>query len=80
VAEMLFAWLPKERTLFEADMLDIEEPGRTGTAGDDTIQLARAIDSLGLDVARIVPVHGKPGTMADLRQSLARRGVRTAER
>jgi glyoxylase-like metal-dependent hydrolase (beta-lactamase superfamily II) len=80
VAEMLFAYLPKERVLFEADALDIEEPGRVGTAGDDTALLARTIDSLRLDVARIVPVHGKPGTMADLRQALARRAARTAGR
>lgn len=80
VADMLLAYLPKEKILFVADALDIEEPGRTGTAGDDTVELARAIERLGLDVQKIVPVHGKPGTMDDLRQSLARRAVKTADR
>jgi glyoxylase-like metal-dependent hydrolase (beta-lactamase superfamily II) len=74
-AEMLIAYLPKEKILFEADMFDIELPGRTGTGGDDTVDLADKIKRLGLEVERIIPVHGRPGTMDDLRTSLSRRAT-----
>ena len=73
---MIVAYLPKERILFEADALDLDVPdGQVGTpvVGDDTRQLARKIDELGLAVERIVPVHGRIGTIEDLRESLARR-------
>lgn len=73
--EMLIAYLPNEKVLFEADMLDIIVPGHVGTGGDDTADLATKIQQLGLVVDRIVPVHGQIGTMDDLRQSLARRAA-----
>ena len=63
--EMIVAYLPKEKILFEADMLDISEGGRV-VAGDDTIDLAKQIEKLGLQIDTIIPVHGRNGTMADL--------------
>ena len=63
--EMIVAYLPKEKILFEADMLDISEGGRV-VAGDDTIDLAKQIEKLGLQIDTIIPVHGRIGTMADL--------------
>lgn len=78
VDEMIIAYLPKERVLFEADALDLDVPAEhtgTGAVGDDTADLARKIDALGLTVDRIVPVHGRIGTIADLRESLARRAA-----
>ena len=74
-AEMLIAYLPKEKILFEADMFDLEMPGRPGTGGNDTVDLADKLKRLGLEVERIVPVHGRPGTMDDLRLSLSRRAA-----
>jgi glyoxylase-like metal-dependent hydrolase (beta-lactamase superfamily II) len=71
-AEMLVAYLPKEKILFEADLLDIYVPGRAGPAGNGARDLARKIELMQLDVERIVPVHGQIGTIEDLRQSLAR--------
>ena len=73
VDEMLIAYLPAQKVLFEADMLDISLPGRVGTGGNDTADLAAKIAKLGLQVERIVPVHGQIGTMADLQQALGRR-------
>jgi glyoxylase-like metal-dependent hydrolase (beta-lactamase superfamily II) len=70
--EMIVAYLPKEKILLEADMLDIPEVGNP-SAGDDTADLANQIEKLGLQVDTIIPVHGKLGTMADLRQALALR-------
>lgn len=56
-----------------ADALDIPAPGHTRTGGSDTQRLANRIAELGLDVEIIVPVHGQPGTIRDLRESLAKR-------
>jgi glyoxylase-like metal-dependent hydrolase (beta-lactamase superfamily II) len=68
-AEMIIAWLPKEKILFEADMLDIPYPGHIGKGGADTVALLEKIQQLGLAVERIVPVHGRLGTIDDLRQA-----------
>src|SRR6266498_3961853 len=38
-AEMIIAWLPKEKVLFEADMLDITYPDHIGQGGEDTAAL-----------------------------------------
>jgi glyoxylase-like metal-dependent hydrolase (beta-lactamase superfamily II) len=70
VGEMIVAYLPQEKLLFEEDMLDIPEAG-TPPAGDDTIDLAQQVKRLGLDVEHIIPVHGRMGTSADLSQALA---------
>jgi glyoxylase-like metal-dependent hydrolase (beta-lactamase superfamily II) len=71
--EMLAVWFPAERLLFEADMLDLLVPeGQPSMPGDDTRALARAIAGLGLDVDRIVPVHGRMGDRSDLERTLAR--------
>jgi hypothetical protein len=69
---MIIAWLPKEKILFEADMLDIWYPGHIGKGGEDTAALLGKIQELGLAVDRIVPVHGQLGTMDDLRRAAAR--------
>jgi glyoxylase-like metal-dependent hydrolase (beta-lactamase superfamily II) len=70
--EMIVAYLPQQKILFEADMLDISEAGVV-VAGDDTIDLARQIEKLGLQVETIVPVHGRVGTIADLRGAVSDR-------
>jgi len=71
-AEMIIAWLPKEKILFEADMLDIWYPGHIGKGGEDTAALLGKIQELGLAVERIVPVHGQLGTLDDLRRAVER--------
>lgn len=70
--EIIIAYLPNEKILFEADMLDISEAGRS-VAGDDTIDLAKQIERLGLQVETIIPVHGRLGTIADLRGAVSDR-------
>ena len=70
--EMIVAYLPKEKILFEADMLDISEGGRV-VAGDDTVDLAKQIERLGLQIETIIPVHGRIGTMADLTGAVTER-------
>jgi glyoxylase-like metal-dependent hydrolase (beta-lactamase superfamily II) len=71
-AEMIIAYLPKQKILFEGDLLDLEVEGRVGTGGDDTKHLAEQIEQLGLDVEKIVPVHGHIGSMEDLRKAVAK--------
>ena len=73
VEAMLFAYIPATRTLFEGDALDIPEPGHVRVGGEDTEQLARRIAELNLDVDRIVPVHGRIGTLSDLKTAVAKR-------
>jgi len=70
--EMIVAYLPKQKILFEADMLDISEAGRV-VAGDDTVDLAKQIERLGLQVETITPVHGRIGTLADLSGAVTER-------
>jgi len=79
VDEMIIAYLPAEKLLFEADLLDLEAAGRVGTGGRDTEALLRRIEQLGLDVQEIIPVHGLPATMDDLRAAIAKR-TRSASR
>ena len=71
-AQMIVAYLPKEKILFEADMLDIPEAGNP-VAGDDTIDLAKQIERLGLQVETIIPVHGKIGAISDLKGAVSER-------
>lgn len=70
--QMIVAYLPKEKILFEADMLDIPEAGNP-VAGDDTIDLAKQIEKRGLQVETIIPVHGKIGTVSDLTTAVSER-------
>lgn len=72
--EIIVAYLPKEKLLFEADMLDLDFPeGGTAAAGADTAGLADQIQKLGLQVDTILPVHGRLGTIAELQKALASR-------
>jgi len=70
--EIIVAYLPKQKVLFEADMLDISEACRV-VAGDDTVDLAKQIERLGLQVETIIPVHGRIGTLADLTGAVTER-------
>jgi glyoxylase-like metal-dependent hydrolase (beta-lactamase superfamily II) len=64
VEGMLIAYLPVERLLFEADILDTNQP-RPATPTRDQVSFHTAVTRLGLDVARIVPVHGNPVPWGD---------------
>ncbi len=72
VDRILVAYLPKERILIEADLLDTPL-GRPAAGGEDTEQLLKKIHELHLDVGQIVPVHGSPAsaTMQDLERAVA---------
>lgn len=64
VEGMLIAYLPKERLLFEADLLDTNLPPPAEPTRDQR-SFYNAVRKLGLDVDQIVPVHGKPVAWSD---------------
>jgi glyoxylase-like metal-dependent hydrolase (beta-lactamase superfamily II) len=63
---MLIAWLPRERLLFEADLVDTTQP-RSAAPTSDQRSFFNAVKKLGLEPVQIVPVHGRPVPWADLR-------------
>jgi hypothetical protein len=59
VEGMLMAYLPAERMVIQADLVDTHEPlPATPTASHRTFY--NQVRKLNLDVAQIVPIHGKP--------------------
>jgi glyoxylase-like metal-dependent hydrolase (beta-lactamase superfamily II) len=79
--EIIIAYLPKQKILLEADLLDLDIPeGVIPVAGDDTADLAEKIKQLGLDVERIIPVHGRPGSFSELQKALAKRDATRSTR
>jgi len=72
--EMLVLYVPKEKMLFEADLLNAPRSGQAAPANDTTVHFADAIRSLGLEVETIVGIHGGIGTIADSADALRRRG------
>jgi hypothetical protein len=67
---MLMAYLPAEKLVIEADLLDTHEPlPRAATPANKT--LFNQVAQLKLDVARIVPIHGKPVSWSDFLKVVA---------
>ena len=64
VEGMVIAYLPKERILIEADVVNTGAP-LPSTATRDQTSLFNAVKTLKLDPVTIVPVHGHPLPWAD---------------
>jgi glyoxylase-like metal-dependent hydrolase (beta-lactamase superfamily II) len=60
---MLMAYLPAEKLLIEADLYDTHAPQAAATAANRS--LFNQVRALKLDVARIVPIHGRPAAWSD---------------
>jgi len=56
---MLMAYLPKEKLLLEADIVDTIAP-LPARLSNDQRNFYNAVQRLKLDVGQIVPVHGSP--------------------
>ena len=69
---MLMAWLPKERLLIEADVIDTNAPLPAMPTRDQT-SLFNAVKLLKLDPLQVVPVHGKPIPWADFTKIMSGR-------
>jgi glyoxylase-like metal-dependent hydrolase (beta-lactamase superfamily II) len=74
VDEIVMAYLPREKLIFQGDLLILPERGEPGPANTLADEFARAIERLGLDVQTIAGVHGPVGTVQDLRAAVAKRG------
>ena len=64
VEGMLMAYLPKEKIVIEADLFD-GPPAKSVTPTAENKSLHTHIQRLGLDIAMIVPIHGRPVSWAD---------------
>jgi glyoxylase-like metal-dependent hydrolase (beta-lactamase superfamily II) len=73
VEGMVMAWLPKQRLVFQGDLLILPSKGGPEPANTLTTEFLRVVESRGLDVETIAGVHGRVGTIADLRAAVARR-------
>jgi glyoxylase-like metal-dependent hydrolase (beta-lactamase superfamily II)/dienelactone hydrolase len=73
--QILIAYLPKERLLFEADLLDVSGD-QASAGGEDTEAFAAKLTSLGLAVDRFVSVHSGVVMPSVLESALQRSKVR----
>ena len=69
--EMLVAYLPNERILFQGDLINRPANGDYPIANDTSGHFLRWIDSKKLAVDKIIPVHGTVTTMDELRKAVA---------
>ena len=67
---MLFAYLPKEKLLLESDIVNTNNPF-PATPTRDYQKFFDAVKMLKLDVAQIVPIHGKPIPWSDFTKLFA---------
>jgi glyoxylase-like metal-dependent hydrolase (beta-lactamase superfamily II) len=65
VEGMLMAYLPSERVLIEADLFDTHA-GRSPAVSAATRSLVNQVRALKLDVAQVVPIHGRPVPWSDV--------------
>ena len=74
VDEIVMAYLPREKLVFQGDLLILPDRGQPAPANTLAAEFAKAIERLGLDVQAIAGVHGRVGTLADLREAVSKRG------
>ncbi len=71
VTESVIAYLPKQKAVFESDLLTIPLAGPFSPASPALVDFADQLKRRGLIVETIAPGHGRLGTMADLEAALA---------
>lgn len=78
--EMLVVYLPKEKILFEGDLLGLPDDTTLVTAANETTaHFAERIQALGLAPEKIASVHGRTATLAELRAAVEKsRGDKAA--
>ncbi|MGQ0542170.1 MAG: hypothetical protein ACT4O9_10040 [Blastocatellia bacterium] len=69
--EMLVAYFPNERLIFQGDLLNRPNNGDQPTANDTSAHFLNWIDKQGLAVERIIPVHGPSTIMDEFRKAVA---------
>jgi glyoxylase-like metal-dependent hydrolase (beta-lactamase superfamily II) len=70
--EMLVVYLPKEKLVFQGDLVNLPNSGRwmPTTVNDSTVHFLDSLSRLNLDVQRIASVHGPATTIEDLRAAV----------
>ncbi len=68
--QMLIAYLPAQKLVFLADLVDLSD-GRVAPGGADTRAFAEAVARLGLDIEQIVAVHGGLGPADAIARALS---------
>ena len=71
--QILVAYLPKEKILFQADLLNPAANGTIPIAQDATVSFSENLQKLGLAVEKIYGVHGRFATPEELRTSIEKR-------
>ncbi|HEX6185002.1 MAG TPA: MBL fold metallo-hydrolase [Pyrinomonadaceae bacterium] len=73
--EMLVAYLPKEKLIFQGDLVNLPNSGRyfPSTVNDTTLHFFDWLTKSGLDVQRIAAVHGPTTTLEDLRAAVEKK-------
>ena len=69
--EMLVAYLPNEKIIFQGDLLNRPANGDYPIANDTSAHFAKWLESKKLAVEKIIPVHGTVTTMDELRKAVA---------
>jgi glyoxylase-like metal-dependent hydrolase (beta-lactamase superfamily II) len=73
--EMLVAYLPKEKIIFQGDLVNLPFSGKymPSTVNDTTLHFFDWIAKSGLDVQRVAAVHGPATTLEDLRAAVEKK-------
>jgi glyoxylase-like metal-dependent hydrolase (beta-lactamase superfamily II) len=71
--EMIVAYLPKQKILFQADLLNPAANGNIPIAQDVTVSFFDRLEQLSLDVEKIYGVHGRATTPQELKASVEKR-------
>jgi glyoxylase-like metal-dependent hydrolase (beta-lactamase superfamily II) len=69
--DLVVAYFPTAKTLYEADALDLAGVGDPGPGAPTTLNLLQKIQALHLDVRTIIPAHGRQGTIDDLKMAVS---------
>jgi glyoxylase-like metal-dependent hydrolase (beta-lactamase superfamily II) len=69
--EMIVAYLPKEKIIFQGDLLNRPDDGHAAPGNATTAHFAGWLKKSGLAVERIVGVHGPVATLDDLQKAVA---------
>lgn len=75
--EMLVAYLPSEKLVFQGDLVNRPANGDPATINDSTIHFVDWLSKSGLAVEKVIGVHGPPSTLDELQKAAAER--RTAK-
>jgi glyoxylase-like metal-dependent hydrolase (beta-lactamase superfamily II) len=73
--EMLVAYLPKERLVFQGDLVNLPASGKylPSTVNETTLHFFDWVTRTGLDVKRVAAVHGPTTTWDDLREAVEKK-------